>query len=286
MDQRIIDLYDEYTHAPLARRVFLERLTLMAGSVGAAEAALSLLESDYARAETVPEADSRITTSAFEIDGGRIKGYAAMPKGMSMDKLERVVIVIHENRGLTPHIKDVARHVATDGLFAFAPDFLSQLGGTPADEDAARDAFAKLALKDALDMAVAIVAGFKARNPKIKVGAMGFCWGGGLVNELACASPMLDAGVAYYGIAPAAEKVANIKTQMMMHYGALDQRVNATMPGYEAALKAAGAHYQMFVYEGANHAFNNDASAERYNEAAAKLAWGRSIAFLKERLTA
>ena len=284
MDQRIIDLYDDYTHRPLARRVFLERLAGLAGSAAAAQAALALLECDYARAEIVPEGDARISAGSFDL--GAVKGYMALPKGMDPASASQVVVVIHENRGLNPHIKDVARHVASEGLFAFAPDFLSALGGTPANEDAARDAFAKLKLADAVEMAKGIVASFKARNARIKIGAVGFCWGGGMVNQLAANAPDLAAGVAYYGIAPAPEAAAAIKARMMMHYGALDQRINATMPGYEEALKAAHVDYQMFVYEGANHAFNNDASAERYNEAAAKLAWGRTIGFLKQTLSA
>ena len=284
MDQRIIDLYDDYTHRPLPRRAFLERLGTLAGSAAAAEAALVLLECDYARADIVPEAAGRVETRNFEVEGGKIKGYAAFPKGMKPETATHAVIVIHENRGLNPHIKDVARHVATEGLFAFAPDFLSALGGTPDNEDAAREAFAKLNFADAVEMARTIVAGFKSRNPAMKVGAMGFCWGGGMVNAMAEVAPGLDAGVAYYGVAPPLDKVKDIKTRMMMHYGALDQRVNATRAPYEEALKAAGVAYEMFVYEGANHAFNNDASAERYNEAAAKLAWSRTIGLLKQAL--
>ena len=284
MDQRLIDLYDDYTHRPLPRRVFLERLGKLAGSVAAAAAALVLLECDYARAEIVPEGDARIETRAFDVEGGKVKGYAAWPRGMNPETAAHVVVVIHENRGLNPHIKDVARHVASEGFFAFAPDFLSALGGTPDNEDAAREAFAKLAFPDAVEICRAVVAGFKARNPAIKVGAVGFCWGGGMVNAVAEVAPGLDAGIAYYGVAPPFDKVAGIKAQMMMHYGALDTRVDATRPPYEEALKAAGVKYEMFVYEGANHAFNNDASAERYNEAAAKLAWSRTIALLHQGL--
>ena len=284
MDQRLIDLYDDYTHRPLPRRVFLARLGTLAGSAAAAEAALVMLECDYARAEIVAEGDARIETRAFDVEGGEVKGYAAWPKGMKPETAGHVVIVIHENRGLNPHIKDVARHLASDGFFAFAPDFLSATGGTPGNEDAAREAFAKLAFPDAVEMGRAIVAGFKTRNPAMKIGAVGFCWGGGMVNAVAQVAPGLDAGVAYYGVAPPLDKVPAIKAQMMMHYGALDQRVNATRPPYEEALKAAGVKYEMFVYEGANHAFNNDASAERYNEAAAKLAWSRTTALLKQKL--
>ena len=286
MDQRIIDLYDDYTHRPLPRRVFLERLLALAGSLVGVQAALAALECDYARAETVAEGDPRIVSGIFEVNDGAIKGYSASPKGMAPDAANHVVIVIHENRGLNPHIRDIARRVASEGFFAMAPDFLSQMGGTPADEDKAREAFTKLKAEDAIDMVRQLVTGFKSRNRQAKIAAMGFCWGGGMVNTLATVAPELDAGIAYYGIAPALDKVAAIKASMMMHYAGLDQRVNATMPAYEAALKAAGTRYQMFTYEGVNHGFNNDTSAERYGEAAAKLAWSRSMALLKERLLA
>ena len=281
MDQSIIDLYDDYTHKPLDRRVFLERLLRLAGSAAAAETALAVLECNYAHAETVTESDPRLKTGSFDIPG--VNGYTAWPAAMNPDTAKSVVIVIHENRGLNPHIKDVARHLATEGFYALAPDFLSGLGGTPADEDKARDIFAKLKLEDAVEMARQIVASFSSRSG-MKFGAVGFCWGGGLVNAIACAVPELNAGVAYYGIAPPAEKVPGIKAAMLMHYAGLDQRVNATMPGYEAALKAAGVHFEMQVYEGVNHAFNNDTSAERYNEAASKLAWGRTVGFFKANL--
>ena len=178
----------------------------------------------------------------------------------------------------------MARRVATAGFFAVAPDFLSSLGGTPENEDAARDAFAKLKLEDAVAMAHEIIAGFKGRAAGMKVGAIGFCWGGGMVNAAATVAPELDAGVAYYGIAPALDKVAGIKAALMLHYAGLDTRVNATREPYEAALKAAGVTFQSFVYDGVNHAFNNDTSAERYDAAASDLAWERSMAFLKARL--
>ena len=284
MHQSIIDLFDEYTHKPLARRVFLERLLKVTGSVAAAQAALALLESDYAKAAVVPEGDLRISTGKIDINNGAIQGYTAFPKGMDPDAARQAVIVIHENRGLTPHIKDVARHMATDGFFAVAPDFLSGLGGTPEDEDKAREVFTKLKLDDAVAMAQTLIAGFKGRAAGMKVGAVGFCWGGGLVNAVATSVPELDAGVAYYGIAPALDKVWGIKAAMLMHYAGLDQRVNATMSHYEAALKAAGVRYQMQVYDGVNHAFNNDTSTERYNAEAAALAWQRTVAFFKANL--
>lgn len=284
MDQSIIDLYDDYTHRPLDRRVFLERLVRLTGSFAVAQTALLALESNYALAETVAENDPRILSGTFEVNDGTFAGYTAYPRTMNPDAARQAVIVIHENRGLTPHIKDVARRVALEGYFALAPDFLTSMGGTPADEDKAREAFAKLKVDDAVEMARAMIVGFKSRVPGMKIGTVGFCWGGGLVNAVATVTPELNAGVAYYGVAPDLAKVANIKAAMLMHYAGLDQRVNSTREGYEAALKAAGVHYEMQVYDGVNHAFNNDTGGERYNKVAADLAWARTMAFFKANL--
>lgn len=284
MDQRIIDLYDEYTHRPLDRRLFIERLIALAGSAAAADAMLSVIEPNYARAAVVEPDDPRIGTISIEVPGARVTGYLAFPKGKGPEVTDDLVIVIHENRGLNPHIQDIARRLAAEGFHAFAPDFLTPQGGTPADDDKARDMFAKINMSEVIGSAAEIVSFFKEKNAKTKVGAIGFCWGGGVVNSLATASLGLDAGVVYYGVAPKLEDVAKIKASMMLHHAALDARVNATVPPYEAALKEAKVKYQVFMYEGANHAFNNDTSPERYNEAAAKLAWSRSITFLKEKL--
>lgn len=284
MDQRIIDLYDEYTHRPLDRRLFLERLIVLAGSAAAAEAMLRVIEPNYALAAVVEPGDPRIGTTSIDVPGARVKGYLAFPRDKGPEVTDNLVIVIHENRGLNPHIQDIARRLAVEGFHAFAPDFLTPQGGTPADDDKARDMFAKINMSEVVGSAAEIVSFFKEKNAKTKVGAIGFCWGGGVVNSLATASLGLDAGVVYYGVAPKLEDVAKIKASMMLHHAALDARVNATVPPYEAALKEAKVKYQVFMYEGANHAFNNDTSPERYNEGAAKLAWTRSIAFLKEKL--
>jgi len=282
VDQRIIDLYDEYTHAPLPRRVFMERLVVMVGTTGAAQIALGLLESNYALAQIVPPGDLRLSTSMVEIAG--VKAYQAVPKGTDPQAARGAIIVIHENRGLNPHLEDIARRIALEGYLAVAVDLLTYMGGTPKDEDAARDMFTKIDPAKSVTSLAAIVTALESANPSRKVGAVGFCWGGGMVNNLAVAAPNLDAGVAYYGVAPKAEDVPRIKASMMLHYGGLDQRINATAPAYEEALKKAGVSYQKFVYEGANHAFNNDTGKERYNEAAAKLAWTRTMDFFKAKV--
>jgi carboxymethylenebutenolidase len=285
MDQQIIDLYDEYTHAPLDRRVFLERLAALTGGVAAAMAVLPLLENRAVAAVIAPD-DARVTAATVEFpgQGGTMKGYLAKPA--SGTKFGSVV-VIHENRGLNAHIEDVARRLAVGGFLALAVDFLSPLGGTPANEDEARDMIGKLDPAATTANAIAAVA-FLRTHPhgNGKVGAVGFCWGGGQVNQLAVNDPTLDAGVAYYGRQPDPADAAKIKAPLLLHYAGLDARINEGIPAYKAALDQAGVSYRVFIYEGVNHAFNNDTSAERYNAEAAKLAWDRTLAFLAEKLKA
>ena len=285
MDQRIIELYDEYTHAPLDRRVFMERLVALVGSVAAAEAAIEAIAPNYARAAIVAENDPLLDISTFEDAAAGVKGYLAMPKGMKLDGATNFVITIHENRGLNPHIQDIARRLALEGFVAMAPDLLLSLGGTPKDVDQAMAMFAKVDLDKTAESLARLIANLKAKNPRMKVGEVGFCWGGAMVNLVATKAPNLDVGVAYYGLAPKLDDVPKIKARMMEHLGALDDRVNATIPPYEEELKKAGVKYEIFKYEGANHAFNNDTGAERYNKAAADLAWGRTIAALKQQLS-
>jgi carboxymethylenebutenolidase len=285
MDQRIIDLYDDFTHGDMSRRSFLDRLAALAGSTAAAAALLPVLQNNYAHAQTVPENDGRITTETVEIPGMQgLTGYLAKPK--TGDDLP-AVIVIHENRGLNPHIKDVTRRMATEGFVALGLDYLSPMGGTPADEDKAREMIGQLKQPDVIASGKAAVA-FLAKRPEAngRVGAIGFCWGGGAVNNLAVNDPDLDAGVAYYGGQPKAEDVARIRAPIMLHYAGLDDRINAGIPAYEAALKQAGKTYEIHMYEGANHAFNNDTNAARYDKAAADLAWERTVSFLKKTLGA
>jgi len=283
MDQRIIDLYDRFTHGGMNRRAFLDRLATLAGGAAAASALLPVLQNNYALAQTVPESDPRIVAETVSIPGvAGLSGYLVRPK----DGAKRpAVVVIHENRGLNPHIKDVTRRLATEGFLALGLDVLSPQGGTPADEDKARDMFANVKPADIVAAGRAAIAYLK-QNPggNGKVGAIGFCWGGGAVNALAVNDPNLSAGVAYYGAQPKAEDVPKIEAALLLHYGGLDERINAGIPAYEAALKAAGKSYAIYVYDGANHAFNNDTNAARYDKAAADLAWSRTLAFLKKNL--
>lgn len=280
MDQKIINLFDRYTHGGLSRRDFLDRLALAAGSTAAATALLPLLENNYAQAAIVAENDPRLALSEGEIAPG-IKGLLAIPKDAT-GKLPGV-LVIHENRGLNPHIKDVTRRLALEGFVAFGADFLTPLGGTPADEDKAREMIGTLQPADVVAYAQAALKAI-ATHPATngKAGAVGFCWGGGMVNALAVADPTLAAGVAYYGQQPPADAVPKITAPLMLHYGGLDERINAGIAAYEAALKANAKSYELYVYEGANHAFNNDTNATRYNKDAADLAWSRTVAFLKK----
>lgn len=286
MDQRIIDLYDRYTHEPLDRRLFLTKLAELTGSIAAALALVPLLESNRAHAAMVPDGDARLQATRVTYPGatGPIKAYLAQPKGSTQAP---AVVVIHENRGLSPHIEDIARRLAVEGFLALAPDFLSPLGGTPTDDDTAREMHGKLDAKQTTQNAVAAVAFLKQHaSSNGKVGAVGFCSGGTLANQLAVHAPDLNAAVVYYGRQPKAEEVAKIKAPLLLHYGGLDSRVNEGIPAFEEALKKGNKKYTLYVYEGANHAFNNDAGGARYHKAAADLAWSRTVAFLKENLKA
>jgi carboxymethylenebutenolidase len=283
--REMIRLYDEYTHLTLDRRGFMAKLTTLAGSTAAAAAAVSMMEASKAHAAIVPPDEPSIVTErlSFTANTGNIEGYFARPA--STQTQLPMVMVIHENRGLNPHIEDVTRRLAVEGFAAYAPDFLTPAGGTPDDEDAARQMISDLDPLATLDNAVAAV-DFLATHPagNGNVGAVGFCWGGGLVNQLATTAPTLAAAVAYYGRTPDPAAVPNIRARMMLHYAGLDERINADFPAYETALRAAGVDYQAFVYEGVNHAFNNDTSTARHDPEAADLAWRRTIDFLRETL--
>jgi carboxymethylenebutenolidase len=284
MNQSIIELYDEYTHKPLPRRVFLRRLAGLAGGTAAALALLPLLETNQALAEMVPANDPRLETSEVRYDSpaGPIRAYLAHPKGAGR---RPAVMVIHENRGLNPHIQDVARRLALEGFLALAPDALTPQGGTPSDEDKARDMIGKIPAADRLQLYLAGISYLKPHAGSTgKVGCVGFCWGGGVSNLMAVNSPDLAAAVVFYGASPRSEDAAKIKVPLLLHYAGLDSRINAGIPDYEAALKAARVKYEKHVYDGVNHAFHNDTAASRYNEAAARLAWGRSVAFFKSNL--
>ncbi len=285
MDQRIINLFDEYTHGGMNRRSFLDRLASLAGGAAAASALLPLLENNYAHAQVIPENDARITAETVQVPGVQgLTGYLVKPKAGGKHP---AVLVIHENRGLNPHIKDVTRRMATDGLLALGLDYLSPIGGTPADEDKGRDMIGTLKGPDIVASGRAAIAFLeKHQDGNGKAGAVGFCWGGAAVNNLAVADPNLDAGVAYYGRQPPADQVANIKAPLMLHYASLDEGINKGISDYEAALKKEGKTYELHMYEGANHAFNNDTNAARYDKKAADLAWQRTVAFLKKHLAA
>jgi carboxymethylenebutenolidase len=285
MDRRIIELYDEYTHRPLERRVFLQRLASLVGGSAAAYALLPMLENNYARAAIADPADARLATGMVTYRGasGEVRGYVATPKAGAAKRPG--VIVIHENRGLNPHIQDVARRAALEGFTALAPDALSPFGGTPANEDEARAAFARIDRDQTVRDLIATVAYLKGRPDAAgPVGAVGFCWGGGMVNLLAVSAPDLAAGVPFYGLVAPTADVPKIKAKLQLHYAGNDPRINAGIPEYEGALKATGVSYEKFVYEGVEHAFHNDTGAARYNKAAAELAWSRTIAFFKANL--
>ncbi len=285
MDPKIVALYDEYTHAPLPRRTFLERLATLAGGTAAAYALLPMLENDYARAAIVAPGDARLAIERVPIrlPGGEMRAYVAVPRAGPSKRAG--VIVIHENRGLNAHIEDVARRVALAGFTAVGVDMLHAQGGTPSDEDRAREMIGKVDRGAAVADLAALVDWLRARpDANGRVGAIGFCWGGGMVNALAVAAPSLDAAVPFYGQVPAAADVAKIRAKLLLHYAGNDPRINAGIFGYEAALRAAGVAYTLHVYEGAEHAFHNDTAGARYDEAAAKLAWTRTIAFLQAAL--
>jgi carboxymethylenebutenolidase len=283
MDQKIIDLYDKYTHELLDRREFLRRLAIVAGSTAAANALL-LLENNDAKAQVVPKDDPRIQAEHMKYPGatGEVRAYLVRPKD---DKKLPGVVVIHEIRGLVPHIEDVARRVALEGFLAIAPDALTPLGGTPEDPEKAPPLMGQLDRQATMNNYLAAVRYLKTHPLSTgKIGVVGFCWGGGMANQLAVNSPDLSAVVPYYGDQPASEDVSKIKASLLLHYAGLDERINKGIPAFEEALKKVSIYYKIYMYEGAKHAFNNDTWADRYNKEAAQLAWQRTISFLKENL--
>jgi len=285
MDQKIINLWDEFTHSRIDRREFNERLTKLAGSAAAAAALLPLLKNDYAKAAIVAENDPALNAERVSYDSpkGKVNGYLVRLKGAAVKR--PAIIVIHENRGLNPHLEDVARRLAKEGFLAIAVDLLSISGGTPKDEDGARIAHEKTSREDMIVEAVAGVTYMKNHPESTgKVGTVGFCFGGGVVNRMATDSPDLVAAVPYYGAQPPADKVPNIKAALLLQYAGMDENINKGIDAFEAALKANNKKYTKHVYEGAQHAFNNDTNAARYNKAAADLAWGRTLAFFREQL--
>lgn len=284
--QAMVDAYDEYTHLTLDRRSFMDKLTKLAGSGAAAAMIAPMLAANSARAAVVAADDSRLRTKDMIFPGpaGDIKGYRASPADAS-GKLPGV-IVIHENRGLNDHIRDVARRMALEGFIALAPDLLSSAGGTPSDEEKAREMIGALDSRTAIAEGVATIEYLKKdKSTNGKVGVVGFCWGGGMVNDLAVNAPDLGAGVAYYGRQAKAEDVAKIKAPLLLQYAGLDTRINAGIDGYRKALEDNGKTFEIFIYDGANHAFNNDTSEARYDKKAAELAWSRTVEFFKKNLS-
>lgn len=282
MDQRIINLYDEYTHTPLSRSEFISKLVLLTGSLAAAMSVLPLIEVNGAHAQITPPGELFTERVSFSGVPGEMSAYIARPKE---EKQYPAVIVIHENRGLNAHIEDVARRAAKAGFLAIAPNALSAIGATPANEDEARTKFQELKAENNTQNFINAYQYLGTRKDyNGSTGCVGFCWGGAMSNILAVKLPDLKAAVAFYGRQPAAEDVPNIKAAIQLHYASLDERVNAGIAAYEEALKKNNTRYELYMYEGVNHAFHNDTAPTRYNEEAAKLAWERTIAFFKKYL--
>jgi carboxymethylenebutenolidase len=280
IDPRVIELYNDYAHGQMPRRSFLASLTGLLGSAAAVSAVLPLIEPRYAQAQQIADDDSRITTGYIEYAGssGAVRGYLAKPADAS--GALPTVLVIHENRGLNAHLEDVARRLATVGYLALAPDGLSVAGGAPADQEAARDLFAatdrNVIAADIL-AAVPFLAKHEAGNGK--VGAVGFCYGGGMALRCAAEHPdVVLAGVCFYGSGLDAAATAKVKGRLSMHYAGIDPRINAGIDPFRALLDSAGVSYSLHMYPGTQHGFHNDATAARYDRAAAMLAWERTLA--------
>lgn len=283
MDQRIINLYDEYTHKPLSRQEFLRRLILLTGSTAAAMAVLPQIEVNAANAAITPDADLFTERISYAGINGTMQAYVARPQA---EKPYAAVVVIHENRGLNAHIEDVTRRAARAGYLAIAPNALAPLGGTPASEDDARTKFQELKAEDCVQNFIRAFEYLSSRKDyNGKVGCVGFCWGGAMANILAVKVSSLKAAVAFYGRQPETAEVAHIKAAVQLHYAGLDERINAGIKDYEDALKANKVNYELYMYEGVNHAFHNDTAPTRYNEAAARLAWQRTLDFFAKWLT-
>ena len=286
-DPQVLRLFDRYVHGQLSRRDFLQGAGKFAVAAGVtAEGLLLALNPTFAAAQQVKADDARISTRYVEYPSpegyGKLRGYLVQPAKLK-GKLP-TVLVIHENRGLNPHIEDIARRLALDGFIAFAPDALFPLGGYPGDEDKARELFQQLdQTKTRADFLAAAAVLKKLPEGNGRVGAVGFCYGGGVSNFLATQVPDLAAAVPFYGQQPADEAVSKIKAPLLLQYAENDERINAGWPKYEAALKAAKVNYQAYVYPGVQHGFNND-TTPRYDEAAAKLAWSRTVSFFKQHL--
>jgi carboxymethylenebutenolidase len=288
MDSKIKDLYSEYKEGRTDRRAFISKLAMIAGSTAAALALLPIIEDNSLKGSYLPQdypyPDLITNMVKYPAETGTMNAYMAWPDSVKGARFP-AVIIIHENKGLVPHIKAVTERMAREGFVAMAPDALTPVGGTPEDISNVGELFKQLVPEQTTKNFVAAVKYLKT-NPLTtgKVGCTGFCWGGAMTNQVAVNSPDLDAAVPYYGMQPTEEQVAQIKAPIMAHYAGDDARINAGIPAFEESLKKYNKEYQIFIYDGAQHAFNNDSNKERYNEQAAKLAWGRTIAFFKEKL--
>jgi carboxymethylenebutenolidase len=286
--QEVLDLFDGYVHGRMNRRDFLDRAAKYAVGGFTAAAMLESLRPNFAWAQQIAKDDKRISVEHLDYaspqGSGKMRGYLAKP-AKAAGKLPGV-LVIHENRGLNPYIEDVTRRLAVEGYMAFAPDALAPVGGYPGDEDKAREMFAKLDANKRFEDLYAGAGVIKSR-PEFsgKIGTVGFCFGGLIVNQLAVRMPDLAAGVPFYGRQVSAEDAAKIKAPLLLNFAEHDDGVNKTWPAYETALKANKVRYQAYIYPGTNHGFHND-TTPRYDEAAAKLAWSRTLAFFKEHLKA
>jgi carboxymethylenebutenolidase len=286
-DQELLILFDAYVHGDLDRRGFLERAGKFAVGGMTAAGLLTALSPNFAAAQVVPKDDARLRTETVEVPSplgyGTLKAYVAKPANAAGQLPS--VLVVHENRGLNPHIEDITRRLALDGYLAFAPDALAPLGGYPGDEDKARALFATLDQnKTRQDMLASAKALMNRPDSTGRVGVVGFCYGGGVAHMLSTQMPELAAAVPYYGNMPPVEDAAKVKAPLLIHFAGMDERINKAWPAYEQALKAASAPYTAHTYDGTQHGFNND-TTPRYDAAAAALSWDRTMAFFKARLT-
>jgi carboxymethylenebutenolidase len=286
-DQELLTLFDAYVHGGMDRRGFLDKAQKFAKAGVTAAGLLAALSPNFAAGQQVRQDDPRLTIERVSYPSpngtGSVKGYLARPASAGANKLP-AILVVHENRGLNPHIEDIARRLALDGFMAFAPDGLTVAGGYPGDEDKAREAFGKLNGAKMLEDFLAAAQWLKARNDSTgKLGVVGFCYGGGVAHQLAIRLPDLNASVPFYGNVPAPADAAKVKAPMLVHLAGIDERINAAWPAYEAALKTAGVRFTVHQYAGTQHGFNND-TTPRYDVPAAKLAWDRTVAFFKATL--
>jgi len=285
-DQELLNLFDQYVHGAIDRRGFLDRAAKFAVAGMSAAMLLDALNPKFVEAQQVSKDDKRLKTQYVDYESpqgsGRIRAYLARPN----DATGRLpgILVVHENRGLNPHIEDITRRLALDNFMAFAPDALTPLGGYPGGEDKARELFAKLDQAKSREDFVAAAAVLKARSDCTgKIGVVGFCYGGGIAHMLATRLPDLAAAVPFYGTQPAASEASKVKAPLLVHHAENDERINAGWPAYETALKANNVTYAMYQYPGTQHGFNND-TTPRYDEAAAKLAWQRTLEFFTKHL--